>query len=141
MNKELTNAEREWGLSQYHKLSGMIENGAWDHSKTKLKNELAAYKMSSWCELHPVWSALIFLCLFPLGFIPAILLALVVASQRAGREKYEVHLVKLKHGKPMHGGEVAVTSPADEIRKLHKLKQEGVLSEDEFLKAKQRLVS
>lgn len=136
-----TKAEREWAIAQYNVLCRMIDEGKWEYSKSKLHADCEAYKMFTWWEVHPVLTALFFLLCLPIGFIPAILFVLVAMIQKPARERYEVALGKLKHGKPFQAQSApAPTSSTTEIGKLHELLKSGALTQDEFESEKKKIL-
>jgi hypothetical protein len=140
---KLTNGSREWGLAQLDVLARLINEGKWDYSISKLKQEHGAYSFFTWTEVHPVLSVILFLLLVPLGFIPAILYAIVLIMMKPGREQYEVHLTKLKNGRLIQEpNKVSVTSASmsDEIGKLHALFKSGALTQEEFDQEKTKIL-
>lgn len=143
MRTRTTKDERDWGLAQYEVLSRLIDEGKWEYSISKLRADFQAYQQFTWFEIHPILTVLIFLLCFPIGFIPVILLAIVLSMQKPARERYEVALGKLKHGKSF-GTSTASSSQtvnlSEEISKLHELLKSGALTQAEFDEQKKRLL-
>lgn len=136
-----TKEERDWGISQYPTLCKLIDEGKWEYSKAKLHTDCEAYKLFTWIEIHPVLSVILFLLCFPFGFIPAIFFILVLAIQKPARERYEVALGKLKHGKSFQvQSNSTPSSSATEIAKLHDLLKSGALTQEEFEQEKKKLL-
>lgn len=96
--EKITSAERELGISQYPKLQEAIETGAWEYSQSKLKADFDAFKFTTWVQVHPFLTAIVFLFCCLLGGIPAIIFVGLLLLQKSGRQRYEVALQKLKHG-------------------------------------------
>ena len=141
MKARLTNEERAWGLAQLPTLESFISDGKWEYSISKLKQEHGAYSFFTWTEVHPFLSVVLFLLFIPLGFIPAILYAILLMMMKPGREQYEVHLVKLKNG---HFEKVSEKSPVasntGELVKLHELLKAGALTQEEFETEKKKIL-
>lgn len=143
MRTRTTKEERDWGLAQYETLCRLIDEGKWEYSISKLRADFQAYQQFTWFEIHPVLTVLIFLLCFPIGFIPVILLAIVLSMQKPARERYEVALGKLKHGKSFSTSTTTpsqTTSLPEEISKLHELLKSGALTQAEFDEQKKRLL-
>ena len=136
-----TKSEREWGLAQFETLSRLIEEGKWEYSISKLRADFEAYKAFTWVETHPVLAGILILLCIPIGFIPIILWVLVVSIQKPARERYEVALGKLKHGKSF-GAEARSEqkSTLAEITQLHELLKSGALTQEEFDQQKKQIL-
>lgn len=96
MNQKISTKERDLAISKYSLLLQAIESGSYEYSPAKLKADLDAYKLTTWVQIHPILTALIFLACCLLGGIPAIIFVAILFLQKAGRERYEVALLKLK---------------------------------------------
>ena len=136
-NEKLTEEKRNWAIAQYPVLAQIIDEGNWDYSKSQLLQELNCYKQSTWVEVNPVKSFLLAFLFFPLGFIPLIFVFLALAMQKKHRDQYETHLVKLRNGRLVNKSSSPNTS-SDEIVKFYQLYKDGVITEDEFTKFKNK---
>lgn len=137
----------------YHVLSREIQRLA-DDGKTEyssfqfkyISGQLQNYaNVNFFCRRHYVLFILSILFFMPMGFIPLIIFGVVMLVQYQSATKAERIFNQFIRGeliKPK-GPVVTNSSPtsaADEISKLHKLKQDGVLSDEEFQAAKKKLV-
>lgn len=102
----------------------------------KLHADHEVFKIFTW------WAVLFFLLCLPIVFIPAILFVLVAGIQKPARERYEVALGKLKHGRSFQVHVTTIfSSSATEITKLHELLKSGALAQDEFESEKKKHLS
>lgn len=156
MRTRITKEERAWGLAQHETLSRLINEGKWEYSLSKLQADFQVYRMYTWIEVHPFWAALIllfYIILFsPMGFLSAmivgILFAIAVSIQRQARERYEVALGKLKHGKSFGAGisrELEMNKEpkdrSEDVKKLYDLFKSGALTQAEFESEKKRILN
>jgi hypothetical protein len=98
----LTNLERNGNLSQYTVLSQAISEGKWDYSPSKLRQEFQAYQFLTWFEVHHVTAKVTFIFLILAGLLPMVVIGVALAVQRAPRERFAEHLVKLKNNRLFH---------------------------------------
>lgn len=96
--QKITADERNEAISKYPLLQKAIESGEFEYSTSKLNSDLQAYQLTTWVQVHPVLTGLIFLLTCALGGIPAIIFIAVLIFSKTGRENYELALVKLKNG-------------------------------------------
>ncbi len=97
MKNKISSEERDVAIGQYPKLQNAIESGSWEYSPSKLKSDFDAFRFTTWVQVHPFLTALIFVTSLAMGGIPAIVFIILLVTQKAGRERYEVALHKLKH--------------------------------------------
>ena len=137
-----------------------IRKGNWSYNEAALEGEYGALcwiiknrESSKWNMLLKLkWVGFVFIALAVIGSIIGgrevsglevffLLMAVqspnfVVSAILFRAKKFLAHTHRLDPGFKT----VQASSSADEISKLHKLKQDGILSEDEFQTAKRKLV-
>lgn len=97
-SQKITAAERIRAISKYPQLQQAIESGAWEYSPSKLKADLEAYTLTTWVQVHPFLTMIIFIAAFLLGMIGAVIFMAVLFFSKSGRERYELAILKLKNG-------------------------------------------
>jgi hypothetical protein len=90
--------QRIHGLAEIDALVSAIESGNWAYSISKLKSDFQGYKFHTWTELHLVLTCIFVVVGFILYLFPAIGLIISINIAKAGRERYEQHLIQLKNG-------------------------------------------
>ena len=99
LNKDrITAEERAEAIAKYPLLLEAIKSGNWEYSPSKLKADYDAFAFTTWVQVHPILTTIIFIIGCVLGTVPAIIFAALLIFQKAGKERYELSVIKLRNG-------------------------------------------